>query len=362
MGTTPQPHPFFMPGVKKKENIMGSSRNAKMEFESSQTMVDFVVMTDSGDHQIFTTSNKIWSGESGKEPDIKPNGIVTGYNLLSVHASDDTIAVAGFTANSEGTEHSVSATTATITRPATDVAKVNSITMTDAGAIAVVAGTDGADTTFSETRGAAGGPPEIPDDSVEVGQIRVTTAAAAVITEAEIYQGSASYTERFDVPTWQIPVNGIGLGLKASTAAEKNAHVKFDDALPAIHTSGAHKKVYIKYYIPIFTEIQRAVDFKRVSNSHSVSSTTVYGDKTFGTPSKTIGTGGFKAYTDNNITDAILDREDKVTTIRQYADRNKPAYTLTQGVLGFADSNPVDNQNYVDATITAEVVTARFAA
>lgn len=340
---------------------MATSKNAKIEFESGQALVDFVAMTDSGDHQTFTVSDNLWSGESGKEPDVRPNGIVTGSNLLSTHATNDTVSIAEFTAYSEGTEHTVSATTDTITRPATDVAKVNSITMDDTGAIAVVAGTDSSDTSFSATRGAAGGPPEIPADSVEIGQIRVTTSAAGAIAATEIFETPGTHQERFDSPTWQLPVNTVGKGLQADTASEKYAHVKFDEALDAIHASGAYKKVYIKYYTPSFTEIQRGVDFVPVGNSHSVNSTPVYGNKTIGSQSSSIGQGGFTAYMTDNITDALLLREDKVTTIRHYADRNKTAYDLTQGTLGFSPKNPVDNQNSVDVSITAETVTARFA-
>lgn len=83
-------------------------------------------------------------------------------------------------------EHVLATVNKAITRPATNVAKVNSITVNSSAAIAVVAGTDGTTTAFSETRGAAGGPPILPAGSIEIAQVRVTSAASAVITSGQI--------------------------------------------------------------------------------------------------------------------------------------------------------------------------------
>jgi hypothetical protein len=103
--------------------IMSTSKNAKMMVETGQSYTDYTAMTNSGDNMVFTvTGGSVLSGRSGFEAVVRPNGVVTGRNMLSTHATDNTVAVAAFTANSEGTVHSVSATTAVITRPATNVA------------------------------------------------------------------------------------------------------------------------------------------------------------------------------------------------------------------------------------------------
>jgi hypothetical protein len=338
---------------------MATSANAKIQFESGQTLHDYAAMTDSGDHKIHTISGgTIFSGKSGFEPVIRPNGIVTGRNLLSVNATNDTVTIAAFTAYSEGTLYSVDATTDTITRSSGDVAKINSITMTDAGVIAVVAGTDGASAAFSETRGAAGGPPEIPADSVELGQIRTTTEAAAVIAADEIFQVVGTHAERFDYPTWT--VNPIGDGDAAAVSAKKNAYIEFASELPAIHASAAYKQVYIRYYAPIFTEVQKGSDFVPAENSHSVYSTQYY-NGTIASVSSSLGQASFTALMDDNVTDALIGVKDTVVTIRQYPDRNKTPYTLTQGKLGISRSFPVADQNSASVTISAENATAGFA-
>lgn len=338
---------------------MATSKNAKIDFESGQTLYDYAAMTDSGDHIVHTISGgTIYSGKSGFAPIIRPNGIVTGRNILSTHATNDTVTIAAFTAYSKGILKSVSATTDTITRPATAVAKVNSITMTDAGVIAVIAGTDSADTNFSEVRGAAGGPPEIPADSVEIGQVRVVSDTAAAISADEIFQVVGQHAERYDFPTWS--VNPIGDGDKAAVSAKKNAYIALGSALPPIHTSAAYKQVYIRYYAPIFTEISKSMDFTPAENSHSVSSTQYY-NGTVGAVTTSLGQGGFVAIMDDNVTDAMLAEQDAVVTVRHYPDRNKTPYILTQGTIGVARTFPVGDQNQATVTISSETASAGFA-
>ena len=152
---------------------MATSKNAKLQFESGQTVADYAAMTDSGDHKVHTIAGgTVFSGKSGFAPIVRPNGIVSGRNVVSVHADDDKVTIAAFTAYSKGVLYSVGATTLAITRAVTDVAKICSITMTDAGVIAEVEGDDSTDTTLSAVRGDAGGPPSIPADSVEIGQVK----------------------------------------------------------------------------------------------------------------------------------------------------------------------------------------------
>ena len=337
---------------------MATSANAKLMFEAGATLVAAAAMTDSGDHKTFTVSGgPVWSQADGHAPTIMPNGIVTGRNILSTHATDDTITIAAFTAYSKGVLHEVAATSTTITRPTTDVAQVFSVTMTDAGEIAVVDGTEGATTAFSETRGVAGGPPEIPADSVEIGQVRVTASTSAVIAAGEIYQVIGAHVERFDFPVWT--VNAIGSGDSADSAAEKNAHIIFADELGAIHTSGACKNVYISYSVPMFQECSRALDFVPAETTHSVSSTQVY-NSTIGSVSSSLGQGSFTAIMDDNVTDTLIAAKNDNKIVKFWPDRNKSPYILTQGKLGFSRTFPAGDQNKASVTISAEVPSAGF--
>lgn len=343
---------------------MATSKNAKVEFESGQQVIAFTAMTDSGDHKVHTISGaSVFSGQSGFEPDIRPNGILTGRNILTVHATADKVTVGAFTAQSKGIIYTVAATEATIVRAATDVAKICSITMTSAGAIAVVEGDDSLSTSFSETRGDAGGPPSIPIDSIELGQIRVQSNTSAVVDSDEIFQTVGTHTERADYPVWN--ENNIGYGDDAEKPAMKNAYIEFGAALPIIHgaTAGgaatACKAVYGKVYVPIYVVLSRSFDFVPADKTHSVSSQQVYND-TVGSVSSSLGQCSWSALMNDNITDALHQQKNKIITVRHFPDMNKAAHTLSQGTLGVSRSFPAASQNQASCTLSCENASVSF--
>ena len=336
---------------------MALNDNAKIQIETGRTLTEYAVMTDSGDHTIFTLGT-LWSGQSGYTPDVRPNGIVSGRNLITIHDDDDTINIGAFTAYSKGTLQSVSAATDSITRPSTSGrAQVFSVTMASDGSIAIVEGTISDDTTFSSTRGASGGPPLIPVNSVELGQIRTTASTAAAIAAAEIYQVVGTHTERADYPTHE--VNNIGDGDQADTSAEKNCHVKFASANPLIHTGSVARYVYTQYYTPQFSDLGRAKDFSPAEETHSVSSEQVYGG-TVGSSSKSLGAGGFSAVLADGVTGTLENLKDEICTVKFFPDENKSPYILTQGTIGLSRTFPADNHPQATVTIAAETKSANF--
>lgn len=344
---------------------MSSSKNAKLLFESGQIVHDYTVMADSGDHTVHTVSGgTLFSGKSGFEPIVRPNGVVSGRNMVTAHADADKVTIAAFTAYSKGTLHSVSATTASLTRAATDVAQIHSVTMTDAGAIAIVEGEDSASSALSTVRGAAGGPPSIPVDSVEIAQIRLTGNTPAVISSDEIFQTVGDACERFDYPAWS--VNNTGMGLKADASAKQYAHVTFESALPCIHGAVAtdaadtYKQVYIRHYTPTLVEASKAFDFMPVEQTTSVSSTQVYGNRSVGSSSTSLGQGGFSALLTDGLTDSLKAEQNEITTVKFFPDKNQAPYAITQGVLSIKTTYPVDNSNKAVCTISAENETANF--
>lgn len=335
---------------------MATAKQSKVEIETGQTLNDFAAMTDSGDHKIFTISGgTIWSGKSGSTPDVRPNGLTSGRNLLSAGTTNDTVRVAAFTAYSKGSEHTVSATSVTIARPTSGgYTKIASITMASDGSVAVVAGEEGA--AVSTTRDAAGGPPLIPVESVELGQIKVTASTAAAVTSAEIFQES-QYTEHYDSPVWE--ENNIGDGVVAAAAAQKNAYIKFQSALPLIHTGAVPKAVYIKYYEPQFEELSRILDFVPAENSHTVSSQEYYRGA-IASVAESVNQGSFTALLNDGLTDALIQQKNQVITVRQYPDENKSPYSLTQGKLGINRTFPFANQIQAEVTVSAEKPTSEF--
>lgn len=318
-----------------------SAENAKLQYESGQTLVAMVALTDSGNKTTFKSATSPWSRKAGFEAVVRPNGVVTG-GAVTPGAASNNVDIAALTCYLAGILTSVGAAAATaVTRGTTNVSKVNSITVTSAGAIAVVAGTDGTTSAFSETRGAAGGPPFIPIGSVEVAQVRLTTSTAAVVTAAEIFAVAGQHQERYDYPVWD--------------ESNVEGSMTFSAALPVIHTGSLPKGVYAQYYTPIFADVSLSSDFAPPENSYSVSSTQIYG-KMLTKKTSSFGQGKFTAFLSDGITDPLVGLEGAVLWFKFFPDKYKTPHILTQGTLGISRTFPAADNIKADCTISAEEV------
>jgi hypothetical protein len=343
---------------------MATSQKAKIQIELGRTLNELAAMSDSGDQTVFTISGgTLFSGKSGYEPDVRPNGISQGSKVLSPHASNNTVAIASFAAYSKGVENSVSATSATFTRPATaGEMKIISVTMASDGSIAKVAGTASA-TAFTTERGVAGGPPLIPLEDVEIGQLKVTGATAGVLTEAMIQQDAGQHAEYYDYPSFD--VHNVGMGQFAASASEKNAHVKFASALPQIHTGSVPKAVYIQYYSPTFTTLMLTNDFKAAEMGVSKNSEVTYeGSGVSGAigsvKADTVGDATFTVMLKDGLTDPWLREVGEVVTVKFFSDANRTPFAITQGLLGIDRDFPSAEQNKAAATIYPQFKTVEF--
>lgn len=317
---------------------MSTAENAKLQYEAGQSSVAMSLLTDS-DHTIFTSGASLWSGRSGYTPVVRPNGLLTGGTVSVDNAgANNKVDVAALTCNLAGVVTSVAAGEATITRPASAVAKVNSITIDSSGAITVVAGTDGSDATFSETRAAAGGPPLIPVGSIEIAQVRVTSNTAAPITAAQIFQVVGSHLERADYPPYEVD---YGAG-----------SVQFLAANPLIHTGPTARRVYASYASPIFADVPKAADFVPPETTHAVSSTQIYGS-TIGNSSSTLGQGSFTAYLNDGISDPLVALKNATLWFKFFPDRYATPYLLCQGKLGISRTFPAADGIQAACTISA---------
>jgi hypothetical protein len=226
---------------------------------------------------------------------------------------------------------------------------INSITVTSAGAIAAVAGT--ATTAFSETRGAAGGPPAIPLGSIEIGQVKFTATAAAAVASTEIFQVVGTHQERYDYPVWsEYPVEG-----KITFAAE----------LPTIHgtavgTATATKLVYARVATPIFAEISKARDWVPAETSNTVNSEQYY-DVTLGSVSSSLGQASFTASLNDGVTDTLIGKKGQNLLFKFSPDKNKTPYQLTQGVLGVSRTFTSGSNPSAAFTVSASEASVDFA-
>ncbi len=337
---------------------MATAKDAKLQYEAGQNAVAMGLLTNSGDEITFTSAATLWSGRSGYAPVVRPNGLLTGGLCTPDNAATNNVVdVAALTCNLAGVVTSVAAGSVTSTRPATAVAKINSITVDSTGALVLVDGTDGSDANFVETRGAAGGPPLIPVGSIEIAQTRVASDTAAPITAAQIFQVVGLHTERADFPLYDI---NYGPTVVGGVQTKAGGSVTFLSALPEIHTGTLPKRVYASYSSPIFADVSLASDFVPPETSNSVTSTQVYG-ATIGSAASTLNQGTFTAYLTNGITDALVLLKDANLWFKFFSDRYAAPYLLTQGVLGIARTFPVADQIQAACTVSATVAAVEVA-
>ncbi len=337
---------------------MATAENAKIQYESGQTLVAFDELTNQGDNIDFRSSDPLWSNKSGYRPDVKPNGLATG-GIATPGAGNSTVTVSAATAYLAGVLESVPAVTNEAvlrgTNSPAEPFRKSSITVTSAGVVAIEAGTAGG--SFSNTRGAEGGPPWIDYDAIEIGQIWPSSADDVPITASDIRQVIGTHVERYDYPTWEENRYRVDNGILG------NAGITFAAALPAIHSEGSPddpkpKQVFAEYYEPEFSDIPRTEGFAPPETSHSVTSTQIYGG-TIGASSSTLNQGSFTAYLDDGISDGLLKEKNGNLFFKFYQDRlSSIPYLLTQGTFGITRSYPAANQITADCTISAEVPAA----
>ena len=302
-----------------------------VRYESGQTSYAFEAMTDSGDNTTFSASFSPLSRASGYAPTVAPYGLKTGGAITPGSSNDEvdvaalTVVAPGMTGADSSGVVSVSADTVSITRGlTTDTHNITSITVDSSGAIAAVAGTDS--TAFSETRGAAGGPPLIPVGSVEIGQVRTTSVTAAIVLAGEIYQVPGLTLERSDYPTY--------------TVDYANGEITFVDALPLIHTGGVPKKVYIKGATPLFAPVPKASDWVPAEATYSITSTDTY-DGPVGSSSSSLGQASFNAVLTDGITDNFVSLKGQNLWVEFRPDRDVSVpKQLTQGIFGISRTFP----------------------
>jgi len=322
-----------------------SAANAKLQYEAGQEYNAMAAMTDSGDHKTFSLSGvSLWCQRSGYEPQIRPDGLATG-GAVTPGSANNVVSLAALTCYLAGVLTSVNADSSVDITRASSSHKISSVTIDSSGAIAVVGGTDG--TSFSATRGAAGGPPLIPAGSIEIAQVRLSSSTAALITAAEIFQIIGTTCERWDYPVWnEDPFNG---------------EIAFASALPTTHTGNVAKGVYAQVYEPLFTDLEPVVDFVPPENSHSVSSTQVYGS-TVGSSSSSLGQGSFKTFLKDGISESFIGLKDETLFFKFFPDRNKAPYLICNGKLGISRSYPAGDNISAACTISATEAAVEVAA
>lgn len=327
---------------------MATASGGKIMRESAQT-AGSGALTDSGDQISFNSSASIWSKRSGYTPTIIPNGLISG-GTLTPNAANDTLDFTAIVCNLNGTaSDTVAASTVAITRDGSNDYAIHSITINTSGSVVAVAGTaDAAALDPTGARGGSGAPPYIPTTSIEIGQIHITSKTAAAITTSEIKQVPGTHVEYANSPGYEIKY------ARVSSGALGYAGVDFDSALPAIHTGDVAKAVHAEWYVPSFTDIPVARNFKPAYNTVSSTSSQWYKNKTFSSQSLSLSDSTFEIYLqDGGITDSILDAiEEEELWFKAYQDQLASEYILTLGKAVFDQTLNVDSDIIAAVTLS----------
>ena len=330
---------------------MAQSNNAQVLYEAQRTIVGWAALTPNTARTVFSSASTPWCNSTGYEYLVRPAGLITG-GAITTHADVNKVTVAAMTvympwvsgADADGMV-TIGAGTATASRGVTsDVCRTTSITINSSGAITAVSGVD--HTAVSAVRGAVGGPPYIPNTSIEIGQVKFTATADAAVLVTEIYQIPGTSLERWDYPTWTIdPAAG---------------EVTFDEVLPASHTSDLAKPVYVYYSTPLFSPLGKTSDWVPASTTYSVNSSSYYGGA-IGSASSSLGQASFKWYPDvDGISDTFIDNGGNTLWFKFKSDRTKSAYSLTQGVVGLSLTYPSSGVVSANVTVTADLATTHY--
>ncbi len=327
-----------------------NAENAKLQYEAGQNLVPYTALTDQGDHKDFRGDDELWSNKAGFKPVIRANGVVSG-GAITPGAAENTVAVAALKVNLNGAQVEVEADSAvSVPRPTSTHIKY-SITINASGEIAVVAGEE--HTAFATDRGEDGAPPYIPLDSVEIGQVWLSSSDSALVTADEIKQVWGSHMERAEYPTHTIKHYNVSDGIIGC------AGIVFASALPLIHSAtspvdGVAKAVYAQYYEPEFADIPKSSDFVPPGKSYSVSSKQIY-QETMGNTSSSLNQGSFTAYLGDGSNDGLRRETGQCIFFKFFQNRlNSFPCVLSQGTLGYQLSYPAADHISAACTISAE--------
>lgn len=323
-----------------------------VQYESDQTAYDWEEMADSGDRRTFSASFAPFSDGTI----VAPYGLLTG-GAITPSGSNDEVSVAALTVQAPGMAGAdadgvvaVASGTVSITRGVSlDTHCITSITVDDSGALAAVAGTDGAE--FVATRGAAGGPPLIPVGSIEIGQVRTTSVTAAIVLASEIMTTPNVHREMASYPGHSLD--------------ETNGQAVFYDALPAIHVGNIAKKVYAKGGTPLFAPVPGSADWNPADESVSTSSAETH-DGPVASASFSVGTASFTARMKQSeaISGDFVAQRGKNRWFKYYPDRDvSTVYQLTQGYLAISRPFPTSGDDVtVSCTVGAKSATVDVSA
>jgi len=317
---------------------MPNTENGRMKVESGVTPFAMQELTQNAGGTQYTSGEALWSNNGTKKPVVRVNGIISG-GKMTPGASAEEVDIEAAVVNLNGAVVSVpSATLSAVRATPTDTHKISSVVV-DSGTLqyAIVTGLDS--TSFSEARGAAGGPGYIPVDEIEVGQVRLGSNASAVVEESEIFQVPEVHQELASFP---------GYAIDFRTGA-----VVPDEAFVASHTGDVRRKVYASFNTATLTNLFKVqgVTMPNVTRSITSEATT---DGAVASSTSTLNNGSFTMVATSGVTDLILQLKDQFLWVQWQPDRFKTENHKVQGYVNPVVTFGPDSNTSIAVTVTPE--------
>ena len=332
---------------------MPSASEALVQVEFGQNPSNGVEeLTNAGDNINFYSGVAMganrWSDANGRSPTVVIDGVVNGgYATPSTTVDTVNVSAALYNVGGVAGESIVSSTDLLVARPSGSAFLISAITITAAGAWAVVAGAEGS--AFVSVRGDPGGPPLIPVGDIELNHVRYSAQASAVVGASEIQSIDGVNREPAKYPFYE-PRDMF-----------KNGGISFSQEVPAIHVGVLPKGVYAQYFTPVFGDIPLAKDFTPPSESATVNSEEWY-RATLASISRSLSAGSYTQALEDGITDPIMSADRDKRWMKFFPNINKPPFYAGQGIFAIVVSYPADDNITAEITIAPETIWDRFSA
>ena len=210
-----------------------SGINFLLKVESGFTVKAYEAMTDTGNHQLFSSTGTRFSlcekdeNVVDRRPVVTPDGVRNGCYVSPAASgaanafdlSPGTLLIGGALVNIAGSSG------VTVSRPASGNYRFVSITLTAVGGLSVANGADGS--VVCATRGAAGGPPWVAVGSIELATIILSSTSGPLNDTDILFTPEYSHCPEY-------------------TLLPYTAQVRFAAPLAAIHTGTLPRSVWVK--------------------------------------------------------------------------------------------------------------------
>lgn len=333
-----------------------TGKDVKIEVEVGTTFYAMAVLSTvsspTGDvGKVYTTSAVYLSDQDALQPDVRLDGVISGFSITPGSANNSVDVAAG-TCYVKGTLVSVIATTVTgLLRPtAAGQVRVTSLTVDSDGNVNIRRGAAG---TTSTTRGAAGAVPYLPVDEVLIGYITMTyydgsASGATLVTTSEIDDETK---ERTVIPSYQIKYHD-GSGDNPT----EYGVIEFYTALAAIHgatyaSGSTRRNVYASYYGATFEELGNSKDFSFDEGVGTVKSK-AYGDEAEESAITTPMWSGSGTVYWEDVNDILTLIKNTKRWVKYYPDKDETPFWAGRAIVKVGRTLPLDES--LSASIALE--------